>query len=134
MTGAATVTVVLAVELPNSLVAVSVKVVVDEGETETLEPVIVPTPWLMTSEVAPVTLQERTAGDPAVTLAGDAPKYTICGAEPVLAPLSVPPPQEAIPKARTQASREAIERCRRLLMMSPLTAARILSREQSHQS
>jgi hypothetical protein len=120
MTGVATVTVVLAVELPNSLVAVSVNVVVEAGVTDTLDPVTIPTPWLMTSEVAPVTLQERIAGDPTVTVAGEAPKNPTCGAEPVLAAPSVPPPQETTPKARTQRRSGALERYFKPTMSVPL--------------
>ena len=81
-TGAdATVTVAEAVTLPETLVAVSLYVVVFAGETvRDVLPVTVPTPLSIVTEVAPLTLHDNVADWPAVMDAGVAAKLTMAGA------------------------------------------------------
>jgi hypothetical protein len=95
-----TVTVVVAVLLPDPLVAVSVKIVVAAGVTDVLVPVTVPTPWSMLRLVAPVTAQASMLLWPVVMLVGLAVKLVMVGAVGggVLSP--PPPPPQARARAR----------------------------------
>jgi hypothetical protein len=77
--GARTVTVAVAVELPEALLAVSVYVVVAVGVTTFVVPVTIPMPGLMARLIAPDTLQLRVLLCPAVRDAGDAAKAAIVG-------------------------------------------------------
>lgn len=80
-TGAVTVTVVFAVTVPEAFFAVRVYVVVCVGDTETDEPVVVPTPLftLVVGSGVPPTSQERTEDCPSVIDPGFAVKEMIVG-------------------------------------------------------
>lgn len=80
MPAAVTVTAAVAVELPALLPAVRVYVVVEEGDTDFVPEVdTVPTPWLMETEVAPLTVHDSVELLPEVIEAGLAVKLVISG-------------------------------------------------------
>ena len=87
-----TVTARVAVLWPVAFVAVSVYVVVAAGETETEVPTTVPTTGLIDTDVAPVTLHDRTALCPAWMDGGLAANDSIVGG---VDPGSVLAPQAA---------------------------------------
>lgn len=106
--GEPTVTVVVAVVVPVALVAESVNVVVAftvTGALPVVSAVWFPTPLLMVSEVAPLTLQESVALPPAETVAGLAVKLAMTGApEPASEPDRVLCPQPANRNTATAAT------------------------------
>ena len=93
-----TVTAAIAVVLPTEFVAVSVYVVVAGGLTAVLDPVTVPIPWSIDTDVAPVTLHARVDEPPGAMLEGVALNDAITGAAGGGG--LVPPVSELPPHAR----------------------------------